>query len=91
MYHIFYTKQFQKSFNKILSSGKVKRIEVEKVVDILCKGSKLPDKYRNHKLHGEYDGYDECHIKGDLILIYKIEVNRFILILADLGSHSELF
>jgi mRNA interferase YafQ len=91
MYHRFYTKQFQKSFNKILSSGKVKRIEVENVVDILCKGIKLPDKYRGHKLHGEYDGYDECHIKGDLILIYKIEENKLILILVNLGSHSDLF
>lgn len=91
MYHRYYTKQFQKSFNKILSSGKVKRSEVENVVDVLCKGSILPEKYRNHKLHGEYDGYNECHIKGDLVLVYKIEVNRLILVLVDLGSHSELF
>ncbi|MCX6753803.1 MAG: type II toxin-antitoxin system mRNA interferase toxin, RelE/StbE family [Candidatus Nomurabacteria bacterium] len=91
MYHRYYTKQFQKSFNKILSSGKVKRIDVEAVVDILCKGNKLQEKYQNHKLHGEYDGYDECHIKGDLIIIYKIEEEKLILILVDLGSHSELF
>jgi mRNA interferase YafQ len=63
MYQRYYTKQFQKSLNKILSSGKVKRIEVESVVDILCKGNKLPDKYKDHKLHGEYEEYRECHIK----------------------------
>jgi mRNA interferase YafQ len=91
MYHRYYAKQFQKSFNKILSSGKVKRIEVETVVDILCKGSKLPEKYRNHKLHGEYIGYEECHIKGDLVLVYKIEKDNLILILLNLGSHSDLF
>jgi len=91
MYHKHYTKQFQKSFNKILSSGKVKRIEVESVVDMLSKGEKLSEIYRNHKLHGEYMGYEECHIKGDLVLIYKIEKEQLILVLIDLGSHSELF
>lgn len=91
MYYIYYTKQFQKSFNKVLSSGKVKRINIEKVVDILCKDNKLPEKYQNHKLHGEYDGYEECHIKGDLVLIYKKKEEKLILILVDLGSHSELF
>lgn len=91
MYHKHYTKQFQKSFNKILSSGKIKRIEVESVVDILCRGEKLPDTYRNHKLHGEYFGYYSCHIKGDLILIYTIEKEKLVLVLIDLGSHSELF
>jgi mRNA interferase YafQ len=91
MYHKYYTKQFQKSFNKILSSGKVKRVEVESVVDTLSKGDKLPEKYREHKLHGEYDGYYGCHIRGDLILIYNIEKDNLILVLIDLGSHSEIF
>jgi mRNA interferase YafQ len=91
MYHRYYTKRFQKSFNKILSSGKIKRVEVEFVVDVLCRGEKLSEKYKNHKLRGEYIGYEECHIKGDLVLIYKIEENKLILVLLEIGSHSELF
>lgn len=91
MYQRYYTKQFQKSFNKILSSGKIKRDEVELAVDILCQGNKLPAKYNNHKLHGEYMDYEECHIKGDLVLIYKIEKDNLVLVLINLGSHSELF
>jgi len=91
MYHKYYTKQFQKSFNKILSSGKVKRAEVELVIDILSEGNKLPPNYNNHKLHGEYSDYEECHIKGDLVLIYKIEKENLVLVLINLGSHSELF
>lgn len=91
MYHRYYTKQFQKSFNNILSSGKIKREEVEDVIDILCSGEKLPKIYRDHKLHGEYYGYNNCHIRGDLILIYKIEKDILVLVLIDIGSHSELF
>lgn len=35
-------------------------------------------------------GYRECHIKPDLLLIYrKVDDDR--LVLARLGSHSELF
>lgn len=91
MYHRYYTKQFQKSFNKILSSGKIKRNEVEIVINILCKGNNLPSMYRSHKLNGDYEGYSECHIRGDLLMIYKIEKDKLILVLLDIGSHSELF
>jgi len=91
MYHKHYTKQFQKSFNKILSSGKIKRFEVESVIDILSKGDKLPKSYQDHKLQGDYEGYHDCHIRGDLILVYCIEKDKLILVLIDLGSHSDLF
>ena len=91
MYHKYYTKQFQKSFNKVLSSGKIKRDEIEYVIDILSNGRKLSDKYRDHKLNGEYIKYHECHIRGDLVMIYRLEDDKLILVLLDIGSHSELF
>lgn len=50
----------------------------------------LPEKYRDHALVGAWHGYRECHIKPDLLLIYK-KLNDEILHLARLGSHSELF
>ncbi len=91
MYYRYYTKQFQKSLIKILSSGKVKKSKIKIIIDILCEGKNLPKQYKNHKLHGEYRGYDECHIKGDLVLIYKIEKEKLILVLVDIDSHSDLF
>ncbi len=36
-------------------------------------------------------GIRECHIKPDLLLVYKIEQEILSLILIDLGSHSKLF
>ena len=91
MYIKFYTKQFQKSFNKILRSGKVKRSEIDFVIDILASGNSLNSKYEDHALSGEYQGYRECHVRFDLLLIYKIENNKIVLVLFDIGSHSELF
>lgn len=50
----------------------------------------LPEKNLDHGLSGEWNGYRECHIKPDLLLIYK-KPDQFTLRLARLGSHSELF
>ena len=50
----------------------------------------LPDKYRDHSLTGDWFGYRECHVKPDLLLIYK-QSDENTLRLARLGSHSELF
>lgn len=50
----------------------------------------LDAKYRDHDLSGEWAGYRECHIKPDLLLIYR-KSNTDAIRLARLGSHSELF
>lgn len=50
----------------------------------------LPEKYRDHSLTGDWFGYRECHVKPDLLLIYK-QSDENTLRLARLGSHSELF
>ena len=63
------------------------------LIDVLYKlihDQVLPEKYRDHLLTGNWSGYRECHIKPDLLLVYKKNDNN-ILRLARLGSHSELF
>lgn len=45
---------------------------------------------RDHDLSGNWAGYRECHVKPDLLLIYR-KSNSDTLRLARLGSHSELF
>ena len=63
------------------------------LIDVLYKllnDEVLPEKYRDHALIGDWFGYRECHIKPDLLLIYK-KSDQDILCLARLGSHSELF
>lgn len=61
----------------------------DEVVDLLRRGQKLPEKYRDHPLSGNYNGYRECHIKPDVLLIYRTDEER--LYLARIGSHAELF
>lgn len=60
------------------------------VLTALVDDRSLEQKYRDHDLGGDWKGYRECHIKPDLLLIYK-KPDTNTLRLARLGSHSELF
>jgi mRNA interferase YafQ len=57
---------------------------------LLAAEKALPDKCRDHPLIGDWAGYRECHIKPDLLLIYRT-VDTETLRLARVGSHSALF
>jgi mRNA interferase YafQ len=61
------------------------------VVRILADGEMLPREYFDHMLHGKYEGYRECHIEPDWLLIYKITESVLVLSLVRTGSHSRLF
>ncbi len=87
----FRSKTFEKSLKKVLSGGKVRLGEVEKTIEILLSGKSLPTKYKDHVLQGTWKGFRECHIRPDVLLIYKKEKENLILILVNIGSHSELF
>ncbi len=91
MYTPHPSRQYEKSYKKYKHSGKFNEAELNKAIDILCAGKALNATYQDHALHGEYEGYRECHIRGDILLIYRIEKQKLILVLFDIGSHSELF
>ena len=63
---------------------------VSAAVELLLSDQVLPEKNRDHALSGDWVGYRECHIKPDLLLIYR-KPDADTLRLARLGSHSELF
>ena len=57
----------------------------------LAEGEVLDATYKDHKLIGNYLGCRECHIKPDLLLIYRINNDILELALTRVGSHSDLF
>ena len=91
MYIPLYSAKFRKSYKKLRRSGKLNREEVESAVLILASGTKLDARYNDHALHGEYAGDRECHIRGNVLLIYNLDKENKILLLSNIGSHSELF
>ncbi|MFZ2394387.1 type II toxin-antitoxin system YafQ family toxin [Rhodoferax sp.] len=60
------------------------------VLMALADDQPLEPRHRDHDLSGEWAGYRDCHVKPDLVLIYR-KLDADILRLARLGSHSELF
>jgi mRNA interferase YafQ len=65
-------------------------VELEAVLEKLVVDSPLTASQRDHSLGGDWLGHRECHIKPDLLLIYKKPDDNK-LVLVRLGSHSELF
>jgi len=67
------------------------KAELKFVLDTLLAEKVLAPKYKDHALSCNYKNYRECHIKPDLLLIYKIEKSELILYAVHIGSHSDLF
>ncbi|MBQ3402699.1 MAG: type II toxin-antitoxin system YafQ family toxin [Synergistaceae bacterium] len=82
--------RFRKELKKAEKRG-LNPLDVEAMIDLLRIGKPLPPKYRDHFLNGEYEGFRECHINPDWLLIYKKDNDKLILFLARTGTHSDLF
>jgi len=84
-----YSSQFKKDFKKITKLPIPDIIEVGDVISTLQKGLILNAKYVDHALIGNWYGFRDCHIKSDLVLIYRI--HETYLQLARIGSHNDVF
>jgi mRNA interferase YafQ len=72
--------QHRKDLDQLLAS----------VVPALLTDQPLPPANADHPLTGPWKDHRECHLKPDLLLIYR-KPNENDLELVRLGSHSELF
>ncbi len=59
------------------------------IISTLANDQPLPQKHRDHALTGDWKDHRDCHIKPDLVLIYR-KPDDAVLQLVRLGSHSEL-
>lgn len=93
MYLIHFTRDYEKSYAKLLRSGAKKKVfdDIAFVVDTLERREVLDAKYCDHKLQGDYAGYREFHIRTDLLLVYQLREKSLVLVLVDIGTHSYLF
>ncbi len=57
--------------------------------DKLAVGEALDERYRNHKLSGNFKGHWECHLEPDWLLIYKFDGEW--IVFERTGTHSDLF
>ena len=85
------TTQFKKDYKRE-KKGKYREVLETLFVEVLvalANDNELAEKHRDHALANNWSDHRDCHIKPDLILIYrKPDINT--LQLVRLGSHSEL-
>ena len=81
-------------FNQSLKLAKRRGLNLDlldQVVTMLQNNIPLQEKYRDHELKGKYQGFRECHIQPDWLLIYLKDNDVLTLTLVDTGSHTDLF
>ena len=81
--------RFKKDLKRYQHKNKQKE-HLETILDLLKEGKAIPAKYKPHLLKGEWEGYTECHVENDLLLIW-IDPNTNEIILIRFGTHAELY
>jgi mRNA interferase YafQ len=83
-----YSRAYKKDLRRISRRGYDLTL-LASVLNALRTGQQLPAARRDHPLRGDWQGWRECHIESDWLLIYKptdTEVQ-----LARTGTHADLF
>ena len=86
------TAAFKKCLKRMMA-GRYRAVILEElplIVEMLANDIDLPDRYQDHALAGDWLGHGECHIRPDLLLVYK-KIGDDKLYLVEIGSHSEIF
>lgn len=88
---IRHTRRFKRDYRREQSGrhGKTLDAALLATVELLAADAPLPHRCFDHPLAGEWADHRDCHIKPDLVLIYRKPDDES-LELVRLGSHSEL-
>jgi mRNA interferase YafQ len=63
--------------------------KLEKLMAFILTETPLPRSCHEHLLHGNYEGYTECHVAPDWLLVYKS--GEDIVLFDRTGSHADIF
>jgi mRNA interferase YafQ len=88
---IKYTSRFKRDYKRE-KSGQHKRVLEAALLEItalLAADTPLTRRHFDHALTGEWSDHRDCHVRPDLVLIYR-KPGSETLELVRLGSHSEL-
>ena len=80
--------QFKRDVKRAQRRGK-DLAKLRQVLNALIHQTRLPARYRDHPLRGNWRGYREIHIEPDWLLVYRVEEDELYLVRT--GNHSDLF
>jgi mRNA interferase YafQ len=88
---IRYTNRFKRDYKREKAGrhGKTLDTDLTAIVQLLAEDITLPRRNFDHPLSGEWRDHRDCHVRPDLILIYR-KPDGENLDLVRIGSHSEL-
>jgi mRNA interferase YafQ len=88
---IKYTSRFKRDYRREQSGILGKKLDklLLDAVNLLADDEPLPARHLDHALAGEWNDHRDCHLRPDLVLIYRKPDDES-LELVRLGSHSEL-
>lgn len=91
MRKIEYTGQFKRDYKREAKGPHRATLKKEfpEIVKALMNDRPFPRKCFDHAMSGEWKDHRDCHIKPDLVLIYRKPDTKH-LQLVRIGSHSEL-
>jgi mRNA interferase YafQ len=85
------TSRFKRDYKREKKGRSASRLDdlLGEVIEMLRKDAPLPPRFRDHPLSGAWDDCRDCHVRPDLVLIYR-KPDDETLQLVRLGSHSQL-
>lgn len=85
------TGMFKQDYKRVAKGRYRETLETDfkAVVTALANDQPLAERHRDHALSGEWNDHRDCHIKPDLVLVYR-KPDGLVLQLVRLGTHSEL-
>jgi mRNA interferase YafQ len=82
------SRQFKR--DRKLMEKRNKDIEkLKKLMALISNEVPLPERCQEHLLHGTYEGFTECHVEPNWLLVYKFEQGT--VVFDRTGSHADLF
>lgn len=90
MLELVTTSQFRRDLKRLRKRG-ADIAKLDDVLKTLQKEEPLDEHYHDHALTGNFNGFRECHITPDWLLVYAVDQGALILTASRTGTHSDLF
>jgi len=88
MLEIKFSGKMKKDLKRAVKRGKDPE-KLTEILDLLARLVPLAQKHHDHALSGEWQGFRECHIENDWLLIYRVDRDALILTASRTGTHAD--